>query len=1546
MTVLVVMLALGTCLENWYGEAAARFAVYGAWWFVTLGALLGLNILAALAIRLPWKRQQAGFVAAHVGLLVLLVGCLVSRQSGVEATLGIFEHRSAGLAWQDSAHFELLVRPAQGREATGPPVTALAGSGGAVLAGISPEAIPVAFDPGPFDWQQYARLPWFPWSVPWFPWKLVGHDWKLVGHDQGLTYDRDGIRLEVLDYYADYQLVPIPRLELRLTGQGDSFHGGLSLQGHGHGLPLVLSVQGAAGGPHGMGGRYGLGTRQALPGGQQVNFWMTGSREETAAFLEGKPDGPLGKLGRVALSVGGQSFQWSVDGWKPGQRKPLGTTGLEVELVQEDSRFHRVRLAIHRSAAGPAAKDGRVGRRAPTGHHREAMVGVGLRAPPQAPDSRAGNAEPESMALYADLPLFNQQDYADGVYGTYWRDVSPTAKDDAGQHAALRDAGRPRIDLLQGADQQIYVRTWRAGKLEPPAPLPTDGSAWTAFAGTPDEVPLAVDHFIAATKPTFLPTPLTADEQREQKSLNLYPRQMARVRLTVDGVAEEFWLGTSWTDPGEKEKSAGADLQHSVSAAGRRVEITLRQDVLDLGVDVRLRQFHRILYPGTKNPDEASQYASLVDVTDRSTGKPIEYRGKPLSEQRIAMNAPLDFAQPGTGHTYRLFQWSNSREAQPPEKLGLRPEDGEDLIYMSFLRVASDPGRGLKYAGCILVVAGVFLRYFVRIKPAALVVCLAACVPLLGTSRAAAQETGLPPGHPTLPGQGALPGHPVPRGLGTLDGEVPAGHPVAAVPAALDWSAWRRLPVFHNGRVMPLDSFARAVVKQICGTESPRLALPGDQAGAAVVRRWDAAELLFAWLAEPEQWERTAFLPADDEDLRGELLELPAAAEGGAADRFAVSGYVSPQQVAAASRFQDRLARLAQHQQMAGGKSPRLTGLDRKVESLYQAYSQYRQLTFDPLQPVGGRDRFLEALGTAFQSWNELEQHLMRPPLGDAPGNFGKQLRQTAETVRKLAAMFSKRGEVPLAKIEPLVASLEETTGQLAAQLADLRRSGRLAREPAGGQGDFWRARALLEQMAERSGEVAQLVVQARAALYDDGLAVRLLPAMDPTALEADRYRGEAQPWLSAQTVFLAPKDMLGPYPAAPLGEARQAYQDALDAYRRQGDPEQPARFAAAINHLAGTLRQLGEAIEPERRQLPIREKENEVLDATAYPPGGSTASEVFYNHANLFFWSWIVCAGAVACFALAWGPIREPMFWAGIVLAAAVEAIIITGLALRGVITGWVPLGSMFETIVFVALCLAATGMGFALLPPRDVYARRPVALLGTLLALAALLVAYYVPTFHREIELLKAILRSNYWLAIHVTTIVTGYGEAAMAWGLGNVALGYYLIGRYGVRGQRSGVGDKAPRLPPPKGRLAPPQACAALGPMIYRLLQATVLLLAAGTILGGMWADVSWGRFWGWDPKEVWALISLLAYMIFLHARHAGWASNFNLAVGAVLGFVAILCTWYVVNYVMQAGKHSYGQGAGGGQWVIFAVFAVNLLFLAAAAGRYALKKGIRD
>ena len=102
--------------------------------------------------------------------------------------------------------------------------------------------------------------------------------------------------------------------------------------------------------------------------------------------------------------------------------------------------------------------------------------------------------------------------------------------------------------------------------------------------------------------------------------------------------------------------------------------------------------------------------------------------------------------------------------------------------------------------------------------------------------------------------------------------------------------------------------------------------------------------------------------------------------------------------------------------------------------------------------------------------------------------------------------------------------------------------------------------------------------------------------------------------------------------------------------------------------------------------------------------------------------------------------------------------------------------------------------------------------------------------------------------------------------------------------------------------------------------------------------MWADVSWGRYWSWDAKEIWALISLLVYMIILHARHCGWSSPFSLSSGAVFGFLGILWTWYGVNFVMTVGRHSYGQGDGGKLAILAILGATNLLFLAAAAVRY--------
>ena len=214
----------------------------------------------------------------------------------------------------------------------------------------------------------------------------------------------------------------------------------------------------------------------------------------------------------------------------------------------------------------------------------------------------------------------------------------------------------------------------------------------------------------------------------------------------------------------------------------------------------------------------------------------------------------------------------------------------------------------------------------------------------------------------------------------------------------------------------------------------------------------------------------------------------------------------------------------------------------------------------------------------------------------------------------------------------------------------------------------------------------------------------------------------------------------------------------------------------------------------------------------------------------------------------------------------------IVIGFVLRMIITGFSPVTNMFETIVFVALCAAMLSMWLTLLPLagsgvvggiEKVHARKPIALAGAVVALAASILAYYAAAFPKDIRPLMPVLRSNVWLAIHVLTITAGYGAAALAWAVGNLALGFTLFG----------------------GRRHP--ACAALADLIDKILQVAVWLLLVGTVLAALWADVSWGRFWGWDPKEVWVLVSLLVYLLFLHGRSIGWCGSFMLALASVCG-----------------------------------------------------------
>jgi cytochrome c-type biogenesis protein CcsB len=258
------------------------------------------------------------------------------------------------------------------------------------------------------------------------------------------------------------------------------------------------------------------------------------------------------------------------------------------------------------------------------------------------------------------------------------------------------------------------------------------------------------------------------------------------------------------------------------------------------------------------------------------------------------------------------------------------------------------------------------------------------------------------------------------------------------------------------------------------------------------------------------------------------------------------------------------------------------------------------------------------------------------------------------------------------------------------------------------------------------------------------------------------------------------------------------------------------------------------------------------------------------------------------------------------------------SGIVMRCLIAGRPPVTNMYESIIWVSFAVSFFGMIFF------ARYRTPVYLLAALpVTLVALLLVHQMPiAMPSSIDPLVPVLRDNFWLTIHVLTITLSYAAFALAMGFGHI-----LLWRYARN----------------------PSAARVDAPMhfwLYRVLQLGVLLLAAGTILGGVWANYSWGRFWGWDPKETWALIALLCYILTLHGRLAGWWTEFGLVVASVVCFLAVLMAWYGVNFVLGKGLHSYGFGIGGETYVATFVL-LDLLFVAFAIWRYrASKRAVSD
>ncbi len=252
-----------------------------------------------------------------------------------------------------------------------------------------------------------------------------------------------------------------------------------------------------------------------------------------------------------------------------------------------------------------------------------------------------------------------------------------------------------------------------------------------------------------------------------------------------------------------------------------------------------------------------------------------------------------------------------------------------------------------------------------------------------------------------------------------------------------------------------------------------------------------------------------------------------------------------------------------------------------------------------------------------------------------------------------------------------------------------------------------------------------------------------------------------------------------------------------------------------------------------------------------------------------------------------------------------------IGGIWIRVMVSGRPPVTNMYESMVWVSFGCVFFAWILYFFQKQTVLLTVAAAVGGITLIIADSSPALLDPGIHPLVPVLK----SNYWLTIHVLTITLGYAAFALTLGLGNVGLYHYIRGQH-----RPGAQAKI----------------FAMNALTYRAMMFGVVLLAAGTILGGVWADYSWGRFWGWDPKEVWALIALLGYVTVLHARYTGWMGQFGFTAWTVISFLLVVMAWYGVNFVLGVGLHSYGFSSGGQAGM--AVFStVQLSYVALAAFR---------
>lgn len=302
------------------------------------------------------------------------------------------------------------------------------------------------------------------------------------------------------------------------------------------------------------------------------------------------------------------------------------------------------------------------------------------------------------------------------------------------------------------------------------------------------------------------------------------------------------------------------------------------------------------------------------------------------------------------------------------------------------------------------------------------------------------------------------------------------------------------------------------------------------------------------------------------------------------------------------------------------------------------------------------------------------------------------------------------------------------------------------------------------------------------------------------------------------------------------------------------------------------------------------------------YPTREAIARELRYTrvHSSQLAWWLLVPAALAAGFTLTRD--RKLLLWIARIGIVGGFAVMTWGIAQRWQVAGRIPASNMYESMLFLAW-----GVGlFAVISL--VLRNRILIFNSTAMSALAMVLVDRLP-MDPFIHPMQPVLSGTPWLAIHVPIIMVSYATLAIVTLFAHVVVAVEIFAPH-----RREMAHRWSQL-------------------AYWYIHVGSILLITGILTGSIWAASSWGRYWGWDPKEVWSLVAFLAYMAILHARFDKQIEDFGVAVGSIAAFWMILMTYLGVNYVLAAGLHSYGFGSSNLVTVMAVIAAIEAAFLGA-------------